>query len=250
MTRRLLLGILSCDRYKKSLHGYGGLQKFLVARKGTRGALGSLVIAPDGAKVTVAPTDAPLSPLTSRATQRRGAVSNPDERSQVADYGPVRCSAIIEQDALPCLGANKGRAVAHAADADALVPTLDSGLGDLEAAPKAVLSSLSPTFTLSTAALTSTLTSTPNSPPTLESSAPCASCDAFAHADGHRPTPKPPLPVGRNPDGNDGCGSDSSCNGEDGSGVIRRRLPEEGPLTCMSLSGVELVCGDIFEEAW
>lgn len=30
----------------------------------------------------------------------------------------------------------------------------------------------------------------------------------------------------------------------------RRRLPEPGPLTVESLSGVELVCGDIFREAW
>lgn len=44
-------------------------------------------------------------------------------------------------------------------------------------------------------------------------------------------------------------------NSKDGSGskVVlsdRRRLPEPGPLTFESLSGVELVCGDIFRETW
>lgn len=33
-------------------------------------------------------------------------------------------------------------------------------------------------------------------------------------------------------------------------GIDKRRLPEGGPLTCESLSGVELVCGDIFQEPW
>ncbi|CAN0387206.1 unnamed protein product, partial [Ectocarpus sp. 8 AP-2014] len=32
--------------------------------------------------------------------------------------------------------------------------------------------------------------------------------------------------------------------------VNRRRLPEPGPLTAESLAGVELICGDVFEEAW
>lgn len=38
--------------------------------------------------------------------------------------------------------------------------------------------------------------------------------------------------------------------GIDTAGIDRRRSPEEGPLTCESLCGVELVCGDIFQEPW
>lgn len=33
-------------------------------------------------------------------------------------------------------------------------------------------------------------------------------------------------------------------------GIDKRRLPEGGPLTCESLSGVEFICGDIFQEPW
>lgn len=38
--------------------------------------------------------------------------------------------------------------------------------------------------------------------------------------------------------------------GDGALGNARRRLPVKGPLTCESLSGVEFVCGDIFQEAW
>lgn len=48
--------------------------------------------------------------------------------------------------------------------------------------------------------------------------------------------------------------SSEDINNKDGGGskgfADRRRLPEPGPLTLESLSGVELVCGDIFREAW
>lgn len=48
--------LLRNTRYKASLRGYGGLQKFLVARRKTRGDSGPLVISEDGSSVVaVAP---------------------------------------------------------------------------------------------------------------------------------------------------------------------------------------------------
>lgn len=45
---------MNITRYKASLRGYGGLQKFLVARRETRGGSGQLVISEDGSSVVAA----------------------------------------------------------------------------------------------------------------------------------------------------------------------------------------------------
>lgn len=81
----------------------------------------------------------------------------------------------------------------------------------------------------------------PTAASSLTSSLPGASCDEPTVTDGNRP-PAIPTAMGGESDG------DSTSKG--GSIANRRRLPEQGPLTFESLSGVELVRGDIFQEAW
>lgn len=49
--------------------------------------------------------------------------------------------------------------------------------------------------------------------------------------------------------GEDGDGDKSGIGGRSDINAERRRL-QRGPLSVESLAGVELVCGDIFEESW
>lgn len=73
---------------------------------------------------------------------------------------------------------------------------------------------------------------------------PGSSCDQLTITDGSRPTVFPTAVEG----GSDGARTGKG--GRDGSIATRRRLPEQGPLTSECLSGVNLVCGDIFQEQW
>ncbi len=185
------------NRYKQSLRGYGGLQKFLVARRGASDASNSLEIAENGATVRIAPTED---------------VSSPRQEDRVTDDRGM-------EDRTSGEGLGIGAGAVPAASADTAV-TADGTL----IAPATCL-------VVASASLS------------LNRSLPDLSCK--------EPSAKdigPPTTVATEGDSG-GCKSRKGSSG--GEGVAeRRRLPEPGPLSTESLSGVELVCGDIFQEAW
>lgn len=127
-------------------------------------------------------------------------------------------------------------AAAAAHGAAGLTPDLQEELGDRTPLGDPRLPA-SPVGTVSTAASTSA------------SSSPCSARDGPTPADELGPIPALPMVVGVGPIGNSN-GSGGIEKAGCGVGIDRRRLPQDGPLTCQSFSGVELVCGDIFQETW
>lgn len=188
------------------MRGYGGLQKFLVARRGASDISNSLEIADDGSRVTIASTE------TVSSSRQDDSVAD-DRGTEERTWD----EASVEQGSTGGLGVRAGAATA------AFVDTAVSIDG----------TSTPPSTCLATA--TAALSFTPSLPgPSCK--APCAE------------TCEPPVALAteEKPTGHE---SSRGSNGGDGA-ADRRRLPEPGPLTIESLSGVELVCGDIFQEAW
>ncbi|CAM9436613.1 unnamed protein product [Ectocarpus fasciculatus] len=197
-------------RRQSSLRGYGGLQKFLVARRRASDASSRLSITQDGTRVTVCLTTKTPSALNPSSSQLRDAAAG--ER---CDKETTHCSGLVEQD---CRGACRDihdDAEGASNPAATVVPLshsseIDNGTSSADGSP--------PPSTTREALPTAC---------SLTSSMLGLSCDDSTPGDG--------------------------TNCKDGSVedvVNRRRLPEPGPLTVESLAGVELLCGDVFEEAW
>ncbi|CAM9263907.1 unnamed protein product [Scytosiphon promiscuus] len=162
------------DGYKSSLRGYGGLQKFLVARREASDVSSRLLIAEDGAGVAIARADTCAPSDGHESVPDHGKILPVDEETAQRREGVVGQESsflTLSRSGSICLQAN-------APDAKRL-PMTTSGVTE-------------------------------------------------EYRDG----------------GRSGAGSRGEIN------VDRRRLWERGPLTVESLSGVELACRDIFQEAW
>ncbi|CAM9305759.1 unnamed protein product, partial [Hapterophycus canaliculatus] len=200
------------DGYKSSLRGYGGFQKFLVARRGASNVSSCLLIAEDGARVAIAPTETDLLSEGRESTPPECDILPTDKettRGQERAVGP---------ESLPSLAVTTTTGAATVAAAASVPGNCRSEVddGDSFADGARHPSSTCAVDKASTAA--SSLTSSRSGSSFLET----------------------------NYRGGNACGigGKSKINAE------RRLLPEQGPLTAESLSRVELVCGDIFQEAW
>ena len=253
------------DRYKDSLRGYGGLQKFLVARRENvnGGAPSRFTIAEDGSKVAAAPVRVSPPPVAWESSRDGGMVVDGSDKTNGA--GTTSCGCTTGQDcAAPCrcteendaatstyvsavktieAAAPTAAAAAAAAAADSVTFTVSSASNDKELSSDSGLTS-SPARA---AALTATSTSTPTPP---------SSSLSFSRVSSPAPPDKAVGAVSATPEASARASDGSGCSGRDShqggtaNGAERGRLPKEGPLTCESLSGVEMVCGDIFEEDW
>lgn len=245
------------------MRGYGGLQKFLVARRKNidGGAPSRLTIAEDGSKVSAASPEVSPPPVASEISRDGGVAIDGSEK---ADGGAGACCGFITgQDCeTPCRCAEE-KDTATATEASAVVTTgadaatitsasayysvdsaVSSASSDGEPSSGGALTSSPARTAASTAASTSTSTSPSSSlsssrvsspaPPDKAAGAMSATLEVIARA----------------PDNGGSSGCNSRSKGGSANGTERRRLPEEGSLTCESLSGVEMVCGDIFEEDW
>ncbi|CAM9374606.1 unnamed protein product, partial [Laminaria digitata] len=188
-------------RRQDSLRGYGGLQKFLVARRKIidGGTPSRLRIAQDGFKVTAAAAAVSPPPVAWESSRGGGAAAG-----QRSSLSLRRRTGRCHRRGCCC------RPTSTASSAS---------------------TSPSPSSSLSSSGVSSPV-------PPDEAAVPLSTTlGAIARAP---------------PGGGGSSGRDSRKGGSSGgaNGAERRRLPEEGPLTCESLSGVEMVCGDIFKEDW
>jgi len=205
--KALLLGGVCSNRYKQSLRGYGGLQKFLVARRGASDTSNRLDIAEDGATVSIATTEDVSS------SQQEECVTD-DRGKEGRTSGGV---SVQQGSSVGVLGIGAGAAPAASADT---VLSIDGTL-----VPPATC------VAVATASLS------------LNPSFPHLSCkEPFAKDNGPPATlATEGYSVGyKNRKGRSGGGGTAD----------RKRLPEPGPLSIESLSGVDLLCGDIFQEPW
>eukprot|EP00752_Nemacystus_decipiens_P002241 g2124.t2 len=208
-------------RYKNSLRGYGGLQKFLVSRRGASDTSSRLEIREDGATVTVAPMKTDHLPSGGRSSREDS--SAPLDRAE-AEATPSDIS--VEQSPDGRGGAAVG--IVAATSSYDKVDNRGQSFDGTVPAPSAFLPA-----SAAAVALTSSFSS-------LSSKDPSVVDDSQRTVTGDR---------NRKLSGEERHNEDGS-----GSGITvfadSRRLPEMGPLTSEALSGVELVCGDIFREAW
>lgn len=218
--------LLFVYRYKASLRGYGGLQKFLAARRVSEDESGRLIIAEGGGTVEYAtPSEITFSSTLDLMQPGRTAGEGNGEGSVSAGQGSevVPVSRAIEAcaAATPPVFANP--------------KAVGGGVGGpLEACPIHSPPVCPLPAADSTSAKAATLTPSPST-----------SCDSFNPSNGPEAIPAPLVTVGGEHPGGSGGRKGGHVEGFD-----KRRLPEVGPLSCDSLSGVELVCGDIFEESW
>ena len=247
------------DRYKDSLRGYGGLQKFLMARRKVidSGTPSRLNIAENGSKVTAAAPASVCPPLVVwEALRDEGAAVKGSEKTERRGMACCNCTAGWDC-ACPCGCAKKSSVDTAAVDAAAVadVPASAAAANAAASVTSAVSSALSDWEPFSDSALTS---SPARTVPSTEASTPTSPLSSLSSS---RASPTPTGEVAgsysttseaatRAPDSGGGSSGDSRKCGGGLQGTERRRLPEEGPLTCESLSGVEMVWGDIFEEDW
>ncbi|CAM9865234.1 unnamed protein product [Ectocarpus sp. 12 AP-2014] len=197
-------------RYKSSLRGYGGLQKFLIARRRASDASSRLSITEDGTRVTVCLADECPSALHPSSSQPRDAAAG--ER---CEEETTHRSGFVEHYCRRACCDTHDDAEAASSSAATVVPLshsseIDNGKSWEDGSP----------------------------PPSTTCEALPTACSLTSHMLGLSCVDSTP-------------GDGTIC--KDGSiedVVNRRRLPEPGPLTAESLAGVELICGDIFEEAW
>lgn len=218
-------------RYKNSLRGYGGFQKFLVARKGAGDASSRLRIAEDGARVTIVPAEADHPSEGRESTLEQGDVLPTAEMAR-------RCEGLLGQERLPSRVVTTAGDITTAAAAAAVAEVPDNRRSEVDdresSADGATLPSSTRAIQMVSAAASS-----------LTLSRSVSSCTEGNAPDENRPPATPPAFAGEYRDGD--------RNGIGGRSAIKpgsRRLTEQGPLTVECLSGVELVCGDIFQEAW
>lgn len=176
----------------------------------------------------VAPTETGPVSVGGRSSSLEGCVA--DERGE-AETAPGDVS--VQQE---CSGGRHGvgaGVVSAAVASDRHYEDFPSGVGDLGASVDGSIPPPSALLPASTATVfsTSSLSDTPCKEPTASD------------------YNQPPVTGDRNCEDSNGARYSKDDNGSKAVSD-RRRLPEPGPLTLESLSGVELVCGDIFREAW
>lgn len=179
--------------------------------------------------MTVAPTETAPFPMGGSSSSRGGGAA--DDRGE-AETTPGYVS--VEQ------GRPSGRrGTAAGVFTDASAPArysegCPSEVDDWGSSAEGIVPAPSACLPASTAALS------------LTSSLPDLSCEEPTVTDDNHPT----VTGDRNRNSKEG-GDRKSKDGSDSKVFAdRRRLPGQGPLAVESLSGVELVCGDIFQEEW
>lgn len=202
-----------------------------MSRREASGVSGGLEIREDGATVTVAPAETDLFSVGGCSSSRGGGAA--DNRGET---GTTPGEVSVEQG---CPGGCRSTAVAG------VVTAAPASAGHSEGCPSEVgdrESSAEGTAPPPSASLPASPAAVP-----LTSSLPDRYCEESTVTDDNQP---PLIGDGNSKESSGGRGRNSK--GSSGSTVVadRRRLPEQGPLTLESLSGVELVCGDIFREAW
>lgn len=204
------------------MRGYGGLQKFLVARRGASDTSSRLDIAEDGARVAIARIQAAPPPAgeASSSQQENAADDIPDETTV--------SSVVVEQDCSGgCLGTNAGAVtagVAGTAVSKGHSSKFDQQESSVVGRPLPLAA----------------CTPVPAATSSVTLSLPGASHDGATVTDGNQ------HPAFQTAMGEQSDGAKTRIGGV----AKSRRLPEQGPLTFECMSGVKLVCGDIFQETW
>lgn len=206
------------DSYKASLRGYGGLQKFVATRVEMSDPRSRLVFVADGGTIGLTTTET-TSPVTDDSPHRRRTVDGQavgEKLMQGSDFaGQDECKRLARLAG--------GDETETTVDASVVLP--DLGKVALEGSSPAQVCGILGSPPIST-----------SSESTLASSCLCSCGDTIVPREGYSSIPPTPPRLAE--------------RGGRAGGIYKRRLPEGGPLTCESLSGVELLCGDIFQEPW
>ncbi|CAM9160519.1 unnamed protein product [Sphacelaria rigidula] len=237
-----LVNELGHRRYKASIRGYGGLQKFLVGLTKSQTVGQRLHISPDGSMVSLRPTsvesiecgqvEAPTPPQCNADSSDRP-ITIPFEIDHTAVKYPVAALEVNKMQVNTRSHRDESTyAIQHA------IPPAQSLLDSPSRCP------LAPACTVSAPVVCESSDGL-----CTESRVPCSS------------SPSAVIPglmgslegeSGRSgAGGNDGTGSNGNEDGALVEGNQERcRLPKAGPVTCEALDRVQIYCGDIFQEPW
>lgn len=226
--RRMYPGLfILAPRYKASLRGYGGLQKFLAGLR-ERQTSGRLDVSPDGSTVMLRPTVASIVPGDVQTPPARDVETRngSDSAADALDVGLRVTSSIPDESTDSPPGGERQHLPFEAAVESSSSLSSTPGLS-------------APNCTVPTPPPISCGTSSGHAKPTTPSSY------RFSGPLSSSPLDAQVWSEASISETRSGDVDDPKIEN-----VGRRRLPEAGPITCESLDCIEMICGDIFQEPW